>query len=240
MRLSSPQLKSAPLFDHKSVSFELKAADVDGEEGAFSGYGAVFNAEDDGGDLILKGAFKKSLAAWKAKGKLPKMLLQHGGYFGDGMLPIGVWTKMEEDSFGLKVEGKLFALDTDRGKLVHAGIKTGALDGLSIGYRAVDFKWGTKPEEPSRTLKEINLYEVSIVLFGMNELATVTDVKSGEIPTKREMERMLTRDAGLSSSEAKAFIAGGFDSLKSARDAADSEDTSGASLLQGLAQALRS
>ncbi len=53
---------------------EVKFADG-AAAGTFSGYGAVFSNEDYGGDVILPGAFTETLAEWKAKGKLPKMLV---------------------------------------------------------------------------------------------------------------------------------------------------------------------
>ena len=95
--------------------FELKfASDV--KPGSFSGYGAVFDNIDDGGDMIVKGAFADTLAGWKIKGKMPKMLWHHGlGMSSEDLLPIGYWTAMEEDDHGLKVEGQLIALDSDRG-----------------------------------------------------------------------------------------------------------------------------
>lgn len=202
------------------VDVELKFAG-DQADGAFSGYGSVFT-EDQGGDLILKGAFKKSLARWKAKKNMPKMLLQHGGFGASDMLPIGYWSSMEEDDYGLKVDGQLIALTTDRGITIHEAMKAKALDGLSIGYRAIDFKYGKGPDEPYRTIKELELFEVSVVLFGMNADALITNVK-GKRPTEREFENWLMRDAGFSLSEAKTIISSGFKSLKGARDAAESD-----------------
>ena len=83
--------------------FELKFAS-DTKPGSFSGYGAVFDNIDDGGDIIVKGAFRDTLAGWQAKGKMPKMLWHHGlGMSSEDLLPIGYWTGMEEDDHGLKV-----------------------------------------------------------------------------------------------------------------------------------------
>lgn len=204
--------------DRLNLGFEFKFAEGSAP-GSFSGYGAVFGNVDQGGDLIVKGAFRKSLAEWRAKKKLPKMLLQHGGAFTDGMLPIGVWTSMEEDDYGLKVEGQLYGLDTDRGKLVYEGLKSGALDGLSIGYRAVDFKYGVRADEPSRTIKEAKLYEVSVVLFGMNDRALVGAVKAAEsIGTIREFETFLRDEGGFSHEAAKAIAASGFKAAPHPRD----------------------
>lgn len=172
---------------------EVKFSQASAEEGTFSGYGAVFGNIDSHGDIIEKGAFKTSLREWEAKGKLPKMLLQHGGFFGpvDDMLPIGQWTAMEENSKGLKVEGKLFALNTDRGALIYEGMKSGELDGLSIGYRAKKHRMGTKPKDPTRWLEEVDLKEVSIVTFGSNDRALVGQVKAFDLFNPRELESEL-------------------------------------------------
>lgn len=176
--------------------------------GVFSGYGAVFGNIDAGGDMIEKGAFKQTLREWEDKGKYPPMLLQHGGgIFGgpaDDMLPVGKWTAMEENSKGLKVEGELFALSTERGQYIYEGLKAGALDGLSIGYRIKEFVQGTKPTEPRRKLKAVDLVELSIVTFPMNDKARVGAVKSDFDP--RELEASL-RDADLSRSDAVKAVA---------------------------------
>lgn len=180
--------------DHLETGLiEVKFSDASAEEGTFSGYGAVFGNIDSHGDIIEKGAFKTSLREWEAKGKLPKMLLQHGGFFGpvDDMLPVGKWTSMEENSKGLKVEGKLFALNTDRGALIYEGLKSGELDGLSIGYKAKKHRMGTKPKDPTRWLDELDLKEVSIVTWGSNDRALVSQVKALEIFNPRELERDL-------------------------------------------------
>jgi len=180
--------------DHLETGLiEVKFEGGSSKEGTFSGYGAVFGNVDSHGDVIEKGAFKSTLRDWEGKGKLPKMLLQHGGFFGpvDDMLPVGKWTSMEENSKGLKVEGQLFGLNTDRGALIYEGLKSGELDGLSIGYRAKKFTMGTKPTDPMRTLHEVDLKEVSIVTWGSNDKALVSQVKAIELFNPRELERDL-------------------------------------------------
>lgn len=175
--------------------------------GVFNGYGAIFGNVDAGGDMIERGAFKQTLREWEDRGKYPPMLLQHGGGFlggADDMLPVGRWTQMEENSRGLKVEGELFALTTERGQYIYEGLKAGALDGLSIGYRAKEFVVGTKPGEPRRTLKAVNLLELSIVTFPMNDKARIGAVKNDFDP--RELEARL-READLSRSDAVKAVA---------------------------------
>lgn len=177
--------------------------------GTFSGYGAIFGNVDSYGDTIAKGAFKATLREWEDKGKYPPMLLQHGGGpFGgsvDGMLPIGKWTAMEENSRGLKVEGQLFALGTERGTYIYEGLKAGVLDGLSIGFRTRKSTIGTKPGEPARTLTEIDLVEVSVVTFPANPKARVGGVKTFTPMELRDLEAAL-RDAGLSRKDCERAV----------------------------------
>lgn len=183
----------------------------DSDVGTFSGYGAAFGNVDAMGDVIKRGAFKLTLKEWQERSKWPPMLLQHGGgIFGGGaddMLPVGKWTTMEENDRGLKIEGRLFALNTERGQYIYEGLKSGVLDGLSIGFRIREAVNGTKPGEPRRTLTNIDLWEVSIVTFPANPKARVTAVKALTAEQLRELEAVL-RDEGLSRTDAVTAVAG--------------------------------
>lgn len=180
---------------------EVKLTGDASKTGVFSGYGAVFGNTDSYGDVIERGAFFDTIREWQQRGKWPPMLLQHGGgMFGGGaddMLPIGQWTQMQENNKGLKVEGRLFAMDTERGKYIYEGLQSGALDGLSIGFMVREAINGTKPNEPARTLTNIDLWEVSVVTFPANPKARITGVKSLTPEQLRELEDAL-RDGGLS------------------------------------------
>lgn len=200
-------------FERLSCGLELKFAGADEADkiGTFKGYGSVFNNVDGGGDMIMPGAFKKSLKEWKRKGKLPKMLLQHGGFIGpvEDQIPVGKYSMMEEDEHGLLLEGRLFALDTQKGKYIHEGMSSGELDGLSIGYRAIKTEFPKDNDIPGlrRKLHEIELHEVSIVTFGMNKEALVTAAKSVEaIKTLSEAEDYLRDACGFSRTQALAFV----------------------------------
>ncbi len=205
---------------------ELKfAADEGAQAMSFTGYGAVFGNVDSYGDVIEAGAFSKFLADVKAGNQpWPAMLSQHGGWqmSAEDMTPIGVWTDFSEDGHGLKVEGQLAA--TPRGREMHALMKMSprpAIDGMSIGYIAKEWEPRTKPEDPKRRLKRIDLIEVSIVTRPANGKARVESVKHDW--TERDFERLLTRDAGLSRSEALVVINQGFKSLIAMRDAGSAE-----------------
>lgn len=196
--------------ERKRLGLELKFAQGDNvKAGTFSGYGARFGNVDSYGDVIEKGAFKATLREWKKRDRLPPMLLQHGGFIGpaeDG-IPVGIWTKMEEDDEGLVVEGELFGLDTDKGTYIYEGLKAGALDGLSIGYIAREVAYGKKPDEPKRMLKKIDLKEVSIVTFPANDAARVSAAKSIEdFLTLSDAEDYLRDACGFSRKQAVAFV----------------------------------
>lgn len=193
---------------------------------SFSGYGARFNNVDSYGDVIAPGAFTKTLRDAKSSGNWPAMLLQHGNWIGgDDNMPVGVWTDMREDDKGLYVEGRL--AETQRGRDAYTLLKMEprpAINGMSIGYRATEWAMRAKPEDPRRTLKSVDLFEVSLVTFPANSKSRVESVKSAEeLTTIRDFEEALVSGtlAGLSRREAKALLAGGFKAIRSERDAGE-------------------
>lgn len=200
----------------KNLQIPLEIKSVS-ETGVFSGYGSVFHNEDSYGDVVRPGAFKKSLAEWAKKGRLPPMLWQH-----DRCEPIGVFTKMVEDEKGLFVEGRLLIDDIPQARAAYALLKEKALGGMSIGYREILIE--QDHDEKVTNLLELDLWEVSVVTFPANEEATVDSVKSalagGGLPTLPEFEKFL-RDAGFSKSQSVAIASHGLRQLL--RDADDTE-----------------
>ncbi|WP_421852481.1 HK97 family phage prohead protease [Oricola sp.] len=194
--------------------------------GAISGYASVFGTVDLGRDAVMRGAFARSLERRGAGGI--RMLFQH-----DPAQPIGRWTAIREDARGLYVEGRI-STEVAKGREVLALLKNGGLDGLSIGFKTVRAK--KDAGTGVRRILEADLWEVSVVTFPMLPEARVTAVKAARLPTEREFERWLVRDAGLTRSEAKAVIAGGFASLRRRRDGAP---TGEADLAQSIRAAAR-
>lgn len=181
----------------RAFALQIKST---GDDGSIEGYGSVFGVRDDYGDIIVASAFEASLEAHKAAGTLPAMLWQH-----DATEPIGVWTEVMEDAKGLRIKGQL-ALETARGREAHALLKIGALNGLSIGFEAVEWSY----DGELRILAVVNLWEISLVTFPANRQARITSVKAADvaaIKTIRQAEQAL-RDAGVSADTAKALIAG--------------------------------
>ena len=186
--------------------FALKAVN---DDGTFEGYGSVFHVEDSYKEVVVPGAFEKSLAEYRKKGRLPAMLWQH-----DARSPIGVYDDMREDDRGLYVKGRLLKDDVAMAREAYALLKAGAVSGLSIGYRTIIDEYDR--ETGITTLKELDLWEVSAVTFPANDEARVDNVKS--ITTRRDFEKFL-RESGFSKSQAVRIASRGFERRESAEDA---------------------
>lgn len=152
---------------HPALELDLKSVNDAGE---FEGVAAAFGNVDQGRDIIVKGAFAKSIASRPAP--KVKMLYQHRPD-----QPIGVWTSLAETSKGLMAKGRLI-LESALGREVHALMKAGAIDGLSVGYRTLKDEYDRV--KSVRKLLELDLREISIVTFPMNESAAVTAVKNSD------------------------------------------------------------
>lgn len=158
-----------------------------------TGYGSVFGNRDNGGDIVMPGAFKECIAS----GRRVKMLWQH-----DPSQPIGVWDEMSEDENGLRMKGRV--AKKGKGGEVAELIKMGAVEGLSIGYRTEEYEVDT--EAGSRKLTKLDLWETSVVTFPMNELAGIYAMKADEM-SQRDLERAF-RNMGHSARMAKAMASG--------------------------------
>ena len=178
------------------------------DDGLFEGYASLFGEVDSARDVVAPGAFAASLAARKA-GQV-RMLFQH-----DPKDIVGVWLDIAEDDRGLAVRGRLLT-ELRRGAELYALLRAGALDGLSIGFRAAQSH--TDPKTGIRRLARVDLFEISLVTFPMLGTARIGALKGGT-PTTREFERLLTREAGLTRSQARAVIRHGLKALTPERDA---------------------
>ncbi len=152
----------------QTLNLEVKFATD--EAGTFEGYASLFGGKADSqGDVIAPGAFRTSLAEHKSNGSRPALLWQH-----DPSEPIGTWEIVREDAKGLFVKGRL-TIETGKGGDAYALLKSGALNGLSIGYR-VD---ASTARPGGRLLTKLDLIEISLVTLPAASRARVTNVKSG-------------------------------------------------------------
>ena len=119
------------------------------------GYASLWGVADLNGDVVARGAFADSLARSRAAGV--KMLHQH-----EGRAPVGVWDEALEDERGLFVRGRIMDWSAEA-RFARALARAGALDGLSIGFRAAR----ARRDGRLRVLTEVDLWEVSLVVFPM-------------------------------------------------------------------------
>ena len=144
-------------------------------DGAVEGYASLFGEIDQARDMIMPGAFARTLAA-RGLRRIP-MLFQH-----DPAEPIGVWLELREDWRGLFARGRLIP-DVKRAREVLALVRAGAVDGLSIGFKTV--KGRIDPKTRVRRLIDVELWEISIVTFPLLSDARVRAVKDARKPAAR-------------------------------------------------------
>lgn len=135
------------------------------EDGTFIGYGAIFNNTDSYNDVIVPGAFNKTI---KKNPKEIKFLYQH-----KHDSPIGYFSSIEQDDIGLKIQGH-FLTELEKGKEAYLLCKNNVLNSFSIGYSVKDFEIIDK----KRYLKDIDVREISLVTFPANKDAIMLSFKS--------------------------------------------------------------
>tara|TARA_B100000519_G_scaffold96656_3_gene84116 strand:- start:302 stop:1063 length:762 start_codon:yes stop_codon:yes gene_type:complete len=208
---------------------EIFAEEDDENYGTFEGYGSVFNNTDLGNDVIRPGAFASSLKSRGVKGV--KLLYQH-----KTDMPIGVFDEIIEDGKGLRVKGRL-ALKTAAGRDAYELLKMGALDGLSIGFRTQPKGYDYDKRTRRRSIKDVDLMEISLVTFPMNPRATVHSVKGQDISI-RELEKGMRDAFALSRSEAKMAARAVHESFQQ-RDAETEDDGEALEALSSLTETLK-
>lgn len=151
--------------------FEIKSIDTSAR--TFQGLAAAWSL-DLGGDVIHKGAFKKTLAYWREKGFAIPLLNQHSHYNGIHDV-LGSMLEADETDEGLLSEFEVD--DGPDGQKLLRHIERKRLNGLSIGYEVVEAETDS---DGIRHLHEVKLMEVSAVIWPMNTDAVIdaSSVKS--------------------------------------------------------------
>lgn len=181
-------------------AIEIKKDDITAE-GLFKGYASTFDGPPDSqGDIVAQGAFKKTIKSQGRNGNGIALLWSH-----DSLYPIGAWSIIKEDDKGLYVEGLIEPSAAPGGIPVLKVMRLGGIKGMSIGFNTVNYEIDDKKK--TRTLKEVDLWEISLCTFPANPRASVTSVKNIlAAKTERELENAL-REAGLSREASKYIIA---------------------------------
>lgn len=170
----------------KNATVLLKAGPEDGlAEGQFTAYASVFGNIDSYGDIVVKGAFANSLATWQKSGNVIPLLFGHN--MSDPDFNIGHVVAAEEDAVGLKVTAQL-DLENPKAKQVYRMLKGRRIDQMSFAYDVLDGAPAQKDGEDVYEIRDLKLYEVSVVTVGANSETEILAVK--QIPAVAD--RILT------------------------------------------------
>ena len=178
--------------EHKQLSL-AKCEVKMGAEGSlkFSGYASVFDGLDSYGDKIQAGAYKETIA--EGRERPIQLRWNHHGPV------IGKFTEIYEDEKGLFVSGELtkgHSVAEDTAAL----LRHGAISGMSIGYSVRD----SEQQGVVRVLKDIELFEISIVESPADNSAHVSSIKSA---TKLKDVEAILRQKDFSQKEATEIVA---------------------------------
>lgn len=185
-------------------AIEMKLAQAAAEQGQIEGYASFYGGPPDlVGDIVAKGAYDRALTTMHAEKRTPAMVWAH-----DLSRPVGRWEEARGDDRGLFVKGRL-NLETTAGREAYAHVKAGDLNGLSIGYQippgGAEFN-----RDGTRTLKAVDLYEVSLVTVPAASRARITGVKG--LATRAEIEDLLRQR--LPARAAKLVLKSGWSALE--------------------------
>ena len=187
-------------------------------EGGFTGYASTWVREPDSyGDVVAKGAFSRTLKEWEAKGRPIPVLWGHR--MDEPKYYIGTVEKAEEDDHGLKVN---CSLDGESATAQHVRrlLKAGAVAQMSFAF---DIKDSADVELPgdrkARELRDITLYEVSVVPIGANQDTSIDDVKAPNDTSDGDDE-----DADALTGEEVATVRALLSALKSALEEREADD----------------
>ena len=161
------------IYNYKS--FEANVKDVDSKKGEVSGYFSAFGMVDSDGDIMMPGAFKRSIQDWgpEAKGRV-KHLLNH-----DPSQPLGKIVELKEDSYGLYYRSQVgtHRLGQDFIKMVESGL----IGEHSIGFRTLR----EQKSDSANEIHEVMLFEgSSLTAWGANEYTPILGIKSLEQSAK--------------------------------------------------------
>lgn len=161
--------------ERKAVAYttlEMRAAT---EGNTLVGYAAVFDSPSEPmpfREFVRRGAFTKTLK----DGADVRLLIDHEG------VPLARTKsgtlQLIEDERGLRVEAELDPTNPDAARIMSA-LRRGDLSQMSFAFRVVKDSWNK--ERTVRELREVQLYDVSVVTFPAYE-ATVAELRGSQEP----------------------------------------------------------
>lgn len=158
----------------KSQIFEAKAIS-DGKNLYVEGYASTFGVKDSYGDIVVRGAYLRTL---RENGKRIKLCLQHNM---DDV--VGKIIELKEDAYGLYFKAKIS--NTTKGKDLVVLVEDEAINEISIGYSPIITE--RNEGDDTRYLKDVELYEISFVSRAANRQAVIT---STEVKSEKKIEEL--------------------------------------------------
>lgn len=225
----------------KSLPLRIKAAGEEDDlaDGTIRAYASVFGNVDSYGDVVEKGAFARSIKEWEDSGDTLPLLWGHNTL--DPDFNIGGVKKATEDDHGLLIEAE-FDLDNPKAAQVYRLCKGRRVRDLSFAFDIAEAGEGKVDERPVRLLKDLNLFECSIVPYGANPETSIVAVKhsienlTGQLRKSDEQPGDLTELRSMLTSAVDLIDALSADDedddekASSGNDSPDSEDSKSAGL----------
>lgn len=162
----------------KTYRAEVKARQ-EGDKGLVTAVVSIFNNVDLGGDRVLPGAFKRTIAEWQAKGDPVPVIWSHEWDQPESHIGFVDPQNMKETDLGLQVEMQ-FDLDRPRAEQVFHLLKNRRVTQFSFGYFAKAYQDVEDPDlgQTVRELTDIELFEVGPTLLGMNPATQLLEAAS--------------------------------------------------------------
>jgi len=165
----------------KSCPAKVKVAEAsDAPEGQFTALVSVFGTVDSVKDVVMPGAFTKSLAGYAEKGSPIPVVWSHD--WDDPFSHIGYTTSAQETEAGLEVTGQL-DLDNPKAAQVYRLLKGGRIKDFSFAYDVKDAAGATKDGEDITELRELDVFEVGPTLVGAHRGTELLDIKAATTVT---------------------------------------------------------
>lgn len=216
---------------HKSCPVKVKAAgEADGlEEGQFEALVSVFGNKDSYGDIVIKGAFADSLAAWEASGNPIPVYWSHR--MDDPDFNIGQVIEAKETDEGLWVKAQL-DLDSPKAVQVYRLLKGRRVTQFSFAYDIDEAAWVEKDDESWYELRKLGLHEVGPTPIGANQETELLAVKAAAKHAERYVEgvkagRVLSAKNETTLREAQASLEDAATQIKNVLSALDSNSEDG-------------
>lgn len=207
---------------YKALSFEIKDITINSESRRISGYAAVFGNKDKAGDILIKGCFSKSIQERGPQSNANDKIIHL--WMHNMNEPVGKIVTLIEDDKGLYFEADIDEIDLGDREIKQ--LESGTLNQFSIGYSYVWDKIDYDSEKDAFLVKEVVLYEISVVSIGCNGetyyagLKTAEEIEDKEIELQNEIEGSLQ---GLSMKK-KTEILGLFSKFKALMSVKPEED----------------